>query len=374
MAITVDYSTAPPWLITIPKADLILESGTKYKLTVDDFWVLLRDFTDNETTMAKPKLYFRIPATTSTPSITEIIDEYYSLQFEDGAYSVNIVNGNTNIREVEVKNSVSVNTNNTTGFIDPTFLELGLFNNRVSIDAQNITGNAVVGTGKTPAGGIIGTRSTPCLLASDAKLIASARGLSTFDLMSDLNLTAGDYSGGYTWTGSNRNTELSVGPSVIMTGNAIEEIIVSGGLDGFNRLHRCELRLVTSISGHLFQCDLTSDLSLVGDIEIDQCFSAVPGSGYPVVSGAGTNSVIIRDMRGSIGIDGLTGNTDNSIGVYGGRIVVGAACTGGTLYLRGDPYDITDLSGGLVTIVDQTSSQKVTEILAQTKLAVALSA
>ena len=115
MAISVDYSTASPWLITIPQSDLTLESGTKYTLTVDEFWILLRDFTDNEVNVPKPKLYSRIPATPSTPSITNIEDDY-ELEFEDGSYSVNIIEGNTNIREVEVKNTVSVNTNNTTGY------------------------------------------------------------------------------------------------------------------------------------------------------------------------------------------------------------------------------------------------------------------
>jgi hypothetical protein len=116
MAITVDY-TVTPFLITIPQSDLTLESGTRYTLTVDTFWLLLRDFTDNENAMAHPKLYRRIPATSSTPSITEIEEAYYQLQFEDGLYSVNITEGNTNIRDVEVKNQVSVNTNNTAGFI-----------------------------------------------------------------------------------------------------------------------------------------------------------------------------------------------------------------------------------------------------------------
>lgn len=119
MALTVDYSTIP-FLITVPQSDLTLDTGTKYTLTVDEFWILLRDFTDNENTMAQPKLYTRIPATATTPSITNVNSDFYELEFEDGLYSVNIINGNTNIRDVEVKNQVSVNTNNTAGFIDST--------------------------------------------------------------------------------------------------------------------------------------------------------------------------------------------------------------------------------------------------------------
>lgn len=125
MALTVDYSSAP-FLITVPKSDLTLIEGTKYQLDVDTYWLLLADYTDNEQTMSQPILYSRVPATATTPSITNINLDYYTIEFENGLYSVNIINGNTNIREAEEKNQVSVNTNNTAGFIDPTALELSL--------------------------------------------------------------------------------------------------------------------------------------------------------------------------------------------------------------------------------------------------------
>lgn len=115
MSLSVDYSVTP-FVITIPKSDLTLITGDKYQMTVDEYWYLLRDYTDNEGTMAQPILYSRIPATSSTPSITNINEAYYVLRFEPGLYSVRIINGNTNIRDVEVINTVSVHTDSTTGF------------------------------------------------------------------------------------------------------------------------------------------------------------------------------------------------------------------------------------------------------------------
>lgn len=116
MAITVDY-TATPWLITIPQSDLTWISGTRYQITVDYLWQLLRDYSDGEEGQVRPSTYRRIPATASTPAITEFNDNYYACQFENGAYSVDIINGNSNFRDVEVKNTVSVGTNNNTGFV-----------------------------------------------------------------------------------------------------------------------------------------------------------------------------------------------------------------------------------------------------------------
>lgn len=115
MAISVDYTTTP-FTIEIPQSDLTLISGTQYELNVDTFWNLLRSYSDSEEGVVQPVTYSRVAADPSgTPSITNVNDDYYQLQFEDGLYSVNVVGGNTNIRTVEVKNQVSVNTNNTAG-------------------------------------------------------------------------------------------------------------------------------------------------------------------------------------------------------------------------------------------------------------------
>lgn len=127
MAITVDWSGSAPWLITIPQSDLTLVSGTKYTITVDYLWELLRDFSDSAEAIPFPRLYSRTPATATTPAIIEIDANNYEAQFENGAYSVEIINGNSNFRDVEVKNTVSVGTNNSAGFIgiDSTEIETG---------------------------------------------------------------------------------------------------------------------------------------------------------------------------------------------------------------------------------------------------------
>ncbi len=355
MAISVDYSVSP-FLITIPKADTSLITGTQRSLTVDQFWLLLRDYTDNENTMAQPKLYRRTPATASTPSITEVDETYYALQFEDGLYSVNIINGNTNIREVEVKNQVSVNTNNTTGFIDPTFLELGLFAGAVSID----TTNGVSGTGRTGAGGIIGTRTTPSNNLVDAETIAQTRGIRDIKLMRNLTITSENVSEGYRFVGDSPYIQLDVQSAANFQNCEVELLTVTGELDGFNLLKQCIVGAVTEFSGFAEKCALTSSMTLNGDSSIFESYSNLPGSTYPSVIVA-SHSLVIRDFRGSIGLSGMTGGV-HSTGVYGGRLVIEADCTGGTVHVRGNPYTVTDLSGGLVTIVDQTDSEKVNDL------------
>ena len=166
MAITVDYSQTP-YLITIPLSDLTHVTGHKYQITADYLWQILREYADEDEAIPYPIIYTNIAPTASTPRIIEINEDYYAAQFEEASplYFVDIVNGNSNWRDVEVKNQISVGTNNTTGFINPTFLEAGLFNNEVSID----TVNGVAGTTYTPEGGIIGTPTTPSKALSSIK-------------------------------------------------------------------------------------------------------------------------------------------------------------------------------------------------------------
>ena len=354
MAVTVDRSVWP-FLITIPQSDLTLVSGTRYQITVNFLWQLLRDFSDSYENAGYPTLYRRIAATASTPAITDFNDPAYVAEFENGSYSVDIINGNSNFRDVEQKNSVSVGTNNTTGFIDPVFLELGLFAGSVSIDVLNATGNAVAGTDKTPADGVIGTRQAPSNNAADALAIAVTRGIKQFNLMSDITLTGGDYSAGYTWTADRRQIVLTVNSAANVSGNSMRDLTITGELDGLNSVVRCDILAVTNISGDIFQCNLDSTMGITGTTQIDQCFSSVAGVGYPSITNIGTNELIVRDMRGSLGVAGMTGGS-HSIGIYGGRLIVEASCTGGTLYARGDPYEITDNSAG-TTVVDQTVTQ-----------------
>lgn len=352
MTLTVDYSVTP-FLITIPQADLTLESGTRYKLTVDAFWLLLRDFTDEQHTMAQPKLYNRTPATASTPSITEIDETYYALQFEDGLYSVNIINGNTNIREVEVKNQVSVNTNNTTGFIDPTFLEAGLFNGHVCLSVTD----GVAGTTKTASGGVIGTRQTPSNNIVDTVQICIARGIRQIQLMTSYTITTGDLSDGYHFTGDSPFLTLTIEPAADVTNCSIYSLTLEGEMDGLNLIENCRLLEVTAVSGMLHKVAFAGDLSLSGKTLIMESYSNFAGPGYMTVT-TGLHVVEVRDFHGSLSIDGMTGGV-HSIGLNEGRLMIEAGSTGGTIHLRGSPYEIIDNSGALVTVIDQTTPKTI---------------
>lgn len=348
MSLTVDYSTTP-WLITVPKSDLTLDTGTQYILTVDTFWFLLRDYADSPESLPNPIIYTRIPATASTPSITEINLDYYRIQFEDGLYSVNIINGNTNIREGEIKNQVSVNTNNTTGFIDPTFLEAGLFAGVVCVDIIN----GVAGTDKTAAGGIIGTRQTPVNNMDDAHIIAQTRGIRTFDILASMTIETVDLSDGHQFIGDSPFINLTVESSANVSNCDFTNLTITGYLDGINVVRDCLVNTVFDVSGIFEKCAFTQTVTLLADTYFFECYSAVTGSGYPTAN-CGANNLTVRNFRGSLGLENLLTGHISSVGVYGGRCILENTCVDGDVHLRGDPFELVDNSLGTTVLIETT--------------------
>ena len=121
MAISGDYSTK---VITIPQSYRTLVSGTLYELDTDAFRLDLADIQDSEEgiwadTMFVHNTEVTVAGTTFARTI-EIINGY-SIEFEDGSYSVRLAGSNNNIFDVEngilVQNSVQVIAQNSGGLI-----------------------------------------------------------------------------------------------------------------------------------------------------------------------------------------------------------------------------------------------------------------
>ena len=91
MALTCNWSTK---LITVPKSDLTLVSGTQYSLTVSYWFQLLRELNGGvegiAQTIGEP-LYNNTPPTSSTPRIVDVINGY-TVEVEDGLYNLEIIN------------------------------------------------------------------------------------------------------------------------------------------------------------------------------------------------------------------------------------------------------------------------------------------
>ena len=331
MAISVDY-TVTPWLITIPKTDLTLDSGTKYNLTVDAFWQLLRDYADNPEGVINPVIYTRVAATASTPSITEVNDDYYVIQFEDGLYSVNIINGNTNIRDVEIKNQVSVSTNNTTGFIDPTFLEAGLFSDGVAIDILN----GYEGIDKTSSGGLIGTRQNPSNNIRDAHIILDNKGFNNFYIMRDMTISDENFNvHAHKFIGDSASgITVTIEDSTVIDLCEFSEMGIRGTLDRGNVLRHCIIGDIIYFNGNIRSSLFIGSLTLGGNVNatLTDC------SGNLLVDmGISGQALNVYKHSGNITITNKSGVNDNiNISIEGGLVTIDSTVTAGTIIIRGN--------------------------------------
>ena len=358
MALTVDYSTAAPWLITVPKADLALISGTQYELTVDNFWSLMTDFSDNEVNMARPELYSRIPATSSTPSITTINLTYYQIEFEDGLYSVNIVNGNTNVREAEVKNQVSVNTNNTTGFIDQSILVHSTFNSGIYWD--NVSGKAAITDSSTD-----GNEANPLLNMADVVTQATALGFNKIHVVSDATVPSTPSVDGYLFEGQSRaSTAVTFGDgSPADTGDTVFiNMHMTGALWGGINAKHC---IVDSLTG----VGCTVKETILDEVLIEGNITLRADNSQPVAlinCGSINNNQMVLDVNGTTGnitihnytdrlkIINMTSAIDLHVSSAAGcEFTIDASCTAvGLLEVHGN---VNIINNSALSIDDDTS-------------------
>ena len=121
MAISITWSTL---VIYVPKAYLTPDTGTIYKLDSDVFRLDLKDLEDDEEGIAHPDTHQHNPEITiagvTYAKTIEIINGY-SVEFEDGQYTVIIEGSNNNFHDVLagilVQNQVQVIPTNAAGLI-----------------------------------------------------------------------------------------------------------------------------------------------------------------------------------------------------------------------------------------------------------------
>jgi len=121
MAFSIDPLT---YVITIPQVDLTFVSGTLYNHDTEAFRLELKSWEDSNEGIVQPKTHnhnteVTIVGTTYARSI-EILPPY-SIEYEDGQYTVVLIGSNNNIFDVAngilVQNQVQVIPSNSAGLV-----------------------------------------------------------------------------------------------------------------------------------------------------------------------------------------------------------------------------------------------------------------
>lgn len=117
MPITINHATR---IIYVPQDFLTPLGGASYQLDINDLRLALKDLEDDADGMHLPDATrhngeVTLAGTTFARSV-EFVNGY-RIEFEDGAYSINLVGGNNNVADVMVVNQVSLRSNNSAGLI-----------------------------------------------------------------------------------------------------------------------------------------------------------------------------------------------------------------------------------------------------------------
>jgi len=115
--ISIDWGTR---VISVPKTDLTPLGGVLYGLDVDTFRLALKDLEDSDDGMAFPDTHrHNTSITLSGVTYTRFVEiiNGYTVEFEDGQYTVVCSGANHNLADVKVPNQVSLIVGNAAGLI-----------------------------------------------------------------------------------------------------------------------------------------------------------------------------------------------------------------------------------------------------------------
>lgn len=354
MAISVDPLTD---IIYVPKADLTLIQASPEVREIDLNWFHLRlkDWEDGEEAIPRPRTHNHNTevslAGLTYARIIEILDPY-TVEFEDGQYTVNCVGANHNISDKKVPNQVSLIVNNAAGLITNTAIEYASFNGGVTLDVNNTSGKAVSGT-EFP----IGTPQQPSDNIDDAYAIAEYRGFPTFFIKGDLDITTAvpdlhDYE--FVGDGMDRTT-IDIDSDAVVNDCAYQDATVTGTLDGNSRLVNCLIDDLTYVKGFIEQCVLApGTITLAGSEEAHflDCWSGVPGTSTPTINMGGSGqSLALRNYNGGIKLTNKSGVDPVSIDLNSGQIILDSTVTNGEIVCRGIGK-LTDNSVGATVFAD----------------------
>ncbi len=216
------------------------------------------------------------------------------------------------------------------------------------------------------------TATNPSDTLTDALTIAaSIGGLRSFDFSPDSNWTLiatlnNIILKGHGWI-------LALGGQDI-AGSHFFGANVTGISSGATEYHfnDCQFGTATVDPSHFTDCSFSGTLTCdtAGDYIFVHCYSEVAGTGSPVfdvgTTAATNNNLHFRDYSGGIDLRNLGQTGTDNVSIEGnGQIIINANCVGGTIVRRGK-WQVTDNSGGAVTIITDDDTTDINAILADT--------
>lgn len=187
----------------------------------------------------------------------------------------------------------------------------------------------------------VGTVQQPVNNFSDALLIASERGFSTFYIIGNAIIDNSLDFDGMVFVGESQSkSQLNIATDASVIGCEFYDAHVTGILDGNCKVKGCIIANLSYIYGIVEQCLLESGDIILGGSNMAQFIDCWSGSAdqssipYIDMGGSGQD-LILRNYNGAIGIKNLTGSNQVSIDLNSGLVVLDSTITAGTIVVRG---------------------------------------
>lgn len=331
MAIDVNWVTG---LITVPRADMpvVQVSPEIRSFDVVQFHKDLR--TIHASVQGAPYstthlhgLPYTISGTNYADSVN-ILDPY-TVEFEDGQYTVLSFGANHNVGDVKVPNQVSLITNNSAGLINIVEIRELLYDGAINIDAKNGTDS-----GSYP----YGTLSKPCKTLANANDLNAFFTFDKFRLRGSLNV-AGEDLDDTVWEGNGEEAELNLGVGANCADAEFFNLKLTGTMtQGPVRARDCDINGANGLHGSYVDCALLAGThALGGDTRFVRPSSAVPGPGQPELDFAGGDYALeLRDQSGGVRVKNMShADSKLSIDAPSAHVVIDLTCTNGNGVIRG---------------------------------------
>lgn len=365
---TIDYPTG---VITVAESELTLVQSTPtvvYNYSMDTFWRALRDLEDEEEGRSWPRSCdYNQPVTVGGIQLAAVftITDYYTVTFEDGQYAVNLTGANTNVQDRVNVNQVSIRAGNSAGLIQTEELRFSAYQNKVTLDQFNTTGKATAGQAYP-----IGTLQAPVDNWADALFIKNFVGLDTVGIKGNMTISGTDpHVDNIIVEGDSAVKHTVVlADAALITNTIFRNLTITGALDGGNNLSDCIVSDLNYIDGSLRDCLLVGTVALNGQqANFLRCGSGIAGGGAGqfarIDMGGGGTDLVVRDYQGGLDLINCSDpNTDISIDMSSGRVVLEDTITEGNFVIRGIA-DVEDNSGPNANIDDMTINRQVKDIL-----------
>lgn len=355
MAISINWGTQ---VIYVPKADLTLiqPSPEIRQIDLDWFRYQLKALEESEEGMPFLDTHNHNTevelAGLTYARIVEIINGY-TVEFEDGQYTVNCVGANHNLSDVKVANQVSLIVNNAAGLINNAQIEYASFNGGVAVDTQNGSSGTLFPQG-TPQAKVNNW--------SDALIIAAYRGFERFYVYGDAEVDgSNDFSDMEIIGQSPNKTTLTINALSQTQGLELKNATVTGTLDGENFIMDSTVIDLTYVNGSIVNCGLIGDIVLDGDRDavINDCFT-IDQDDPPIIDMGGSGqSLAMPNYSGLLTLKNLSDpNQEVGVGLNAGMVILDSTITAGTVIISGVGVVQDNSTGDTIVNIDGLMSKE----------------